>query len=321
MFNRLRILRLRVSPGCFSISWAVNFLALLSTLSLVDSSFADITIANYSDATNDRFTVDANGQSFPNFIAANFNLSGIGQTSGGLWATAISRNVVITAFHAAPGIGSTINFFVDNNPNLAPVTPTMVSGVRVGSTDLYLGVLSAPLPDAIAHFSFVQESLVGPGPVGNVSTIVSAGSLQGLNTYMFGRSPANHPVFQDQAVGRNLITGYSENVLFNGSDNDSILMIDDTFPTNSANVVQHEAYFQGGDSGGPTFVEIGGNLVLLGTNGFQFNGVDFQNVPFRGSGVNYTGNQAAFINNFIAISAVPEPSTLLLVAILSLIHI
>jgi len=132
---------------------------------------------------------------------------------------------------------------------------------------------------------------------------------------MFGRSPANHPVFQDQAVGRNLITGYSENVLFNGSDNDSILMIDDTFPTNSANVVQHEAYFQGGDSGGPTFVEIGGNLVLLGTNGFQFNGVDFQNVPFRGSGVNYTGNQAAFINNFIAISAVPEPSTLLLVAI------
>ena len=315
MINGLGSRRFSWAKHCFSLCGATNLLALLTLLMQVSTVRAAIVIANYSDATNDRFAVGSNGQSFPSFIAANFNLSGIGQTNGGQWATAISRNVVITAFHAAPGIGSTINFFADNNPSSAPVTSTLMSGVRVGSTDLYLGVLSAPLPDTISHFAFVQEPLVGPGPVGNVGTIVSAGSLQGLNTYMFGLSPADRPAFQDQAVGRNLITGYSENVLFNGSDNDSILMIDDTFPSLGPNAVQHEAYFQGGDSGGPTFVEIGGNLVLLGTNGFIFNGVDFQNVPFRGSGVNYTGNQAAFINNFIAISAVPEPTALLLVAL------
>ncbi len=38
-------------------------------------------------------------------------------------------------------------------------------------------------------------------------------------------------------------------------------------------------------------------------------------VLFYRFGVNYTGNQAEFINNFIAISAVPEPSTLLLVTL------
>lgn len=285
---------------------------------------ADIVIANYSDAANDRFAVDNQGNSFPNFIAANFNLSGIGQTSSGQWATAISRNVVITAAHAAPGIGSTINFYSDNNPNTAPVTSTLISGTRVGSTDLYLGVLSQPLPSSIVNFAYVQETLIGPGWVGNSGTIVAAGSLQGLNTYMFGRSPAAHIGSQDQAVGRNLITGYSENVSFLGNtDNDSILMIDDNFPTQGADFVQHEAYFQVGDSGGPTFVEINGELVLLGTNAFIFDGLDFQNVPFRGSGVNYTGNQAAFINNFIAINAitaVPEPSSMIMLALAGAVY-
>ncbi len=296
-------------------NWQLTLIGFLLSSFTVEFARADIVIANYTAATNDRFAVDGNGNSFPNFIAANFNLSGIGQTNAGQWATAISRNVVITAFHARPGIGSTINFYSDNNPSTASVTSTIASGTRVGSTDLYLAVLSQPLPSSIVNYSFVQESLSGPPWSGNSGTIVAAGSLQGLNTYMFGRSPASHIDSQDQAVGRNLITGYSENVAFNGTDNDSILMIDDNFPTASPDFVQHEAYFQGGDSGGPTFVEINGELVLLGTNGFIFDGVDFQNVPFRGSGVNYTGNQAAFINNFIAISAVPEPSSLLLIAV------
>ncbi len=308
MLQLARAKKLRIVPLCLST-------ALLFASIACEHVRADIVIADYTAAENDRFAVDGLGNPFPSFIAANFNLSGIGQTNSGRWATAISRNVVITAFHFAPGIGSTINFYSNNNPNTAPVTSTLASGTRVGSTDLYLGVLSQPLPSSISSFAFVQQSLVGPGPVGNTSTIVSAGSLQGLNTYMFGRSPGVYAASQDQAVGRNLITGYSENVRFNGTDNDSIMMIDDNFPTQSPDFVQHEAYFQGGDSGGPTFVEINGELVLLGTNAFIFNGTDSQNIPFRGSGVNYTGNQAAFINNFIAISAVPEPSSLLLIAV------
>ena len=145
---------------------------------------------------------------------------------------------------------------------------------------------------------------------------MDAGSFKGLIAYMFGRSPASHIDSQDQAVGRNLITGYSENVDFIGNtDSDSILMIDDVSPQQSSNFVNYEAYFQGGDSGGPTFVDINGQLVLIGTNAFIFDETDFKNTPFRGSGVNYTGNQAEFINNFVAINAVPEPSSMVLLTL------
>ncbi len=197
--------------------------------------------------------------------------------------------------------GDTVHFYPGNDANETPVIRTVVSGQKVGSTDLWVGILDSWLPSSISHYEFGDVPLSGTPPDGVNLFIEDAGIYQDLDAYVFGRSPVNQSGFRDQAVGRNRISGYSENVPFLGnSNNDSLIMFNNS--PGDADYVQYEALVQGGDSGGPMFVDINGSLVLLGTNAFLLDG----NVAF---GINYTGNQAGFLNSYIA-NAVPEPSGL-----------
>ncbi len=268
---------------------------------------AAIIIDDYSHSTNDRFTNSAN------FIAAGFNLSGIGMNSQGRWVTAISRNVVISAWHSQPT--GTVSFYPGNDPSAATVSRNIVSLQKVGSTDLAIGILDTPLPSSIVHYQMASTFFSGQAGTNNNFFISNAGGLQGLEVFLIGRSPFdeglngdNRFVINDQAVGRNRITGYSENVPFQGNrDNDALIFVRDD--RSSANYVRHEAYLQGGDSGAPAFVEINGSLVLLGTNAFIFSG---DGGALTGSGINYVGNQFAEIQNILRVNAVPEPGSLLL---------
>ena len=288
-----------------------HLIAAISLLFLAASSLhASIIIDGYTDPTNDRFS----NSSF--FELDGFDLSGIGQDGSGKWATAISRNVVISAAHFSST--GTIYFYPGNDSTEAPVTRTVVSGTKIGSTDLYVSVLSASLPNSIKHYSFATEPLSGT-PGTTPLTVANAGIYQGLNAYLFGRSPfdtesdPNREYYNDQAVGRNIVSGYSENVPFLGNTNaDAILFTRDSM--GDSNYVTYEAKFQSGDSGGPTFVDVSGELRLLGTNAFIYGSTEFE-IGGNGSGINYTGNQAAFLNNFIAINAVPEPGSLILFAL------
>jgi hypothetical protein len=248
-----------------------------------------------------------------------FDLSGVGQTNlgpGGLpsnWATAISRNVIISAYHARPNINETIHFYPGNDPSVSSVQRHVVSGVKIGGTngtDLYLGLLNAKLDSSIRSYDFAQEPLSGPPPSGGMASVVPAGIdlYQGLDAYMFGTSPFDEDSdpaddrfnFNDVAVGRNKISGYTENFPFSSNtDNDALILFHEVM--GDADFVPFEARLRGGDSGAPLFVDIDGDLRLLGTNAFLLSGD-------AGSGVNYTGNQAAAINAFI-IASVPEPSS------------
>lgn len=291
-----------MNKSCFNLFFCVSKVlrvlavsGLLVGLIGVTPSRADIIIDGYTAQTNDRFTNHAS------FIAADFNLSGVGQASNGRWATAISRNVIISANHFRPT--GTITFFETNDPNGNFVTRTVVSGIKVPNTDLYLGVLDSFLPGSIVHYSFATEPLSGPE-----GTLVSAGIYQGMNAYLFGRSPETQASNRDHAVGRNRISGYLENVDFAGnSDNDALLLIYDS--PGDPNYVDFEAYLQSGDSGGPLFVDIDGEFRLMGTNAF-INSGGINNPPVF-SGINYTGNQTEFINDFI-IQSIPEPSALVI---------
>lgn len=274
---------------------------------LCNTAPAALVVTGYTNATNDRFSND------PAFIASGFDLSGIGQAASGRWATAISRNVVITAAHFRPT--GNVYFHPGNDPSTAPVVRTIVSGSRVGSSDLYVSVLNKPLPSSIAHYSFAQEMLAGPPPVGDEAFLVSAGIYQDLNAYMFGLSPfdksldPNRSAFTDQAVGRNLISGYSENFPFQANtDNDTLILFFDGIGT--ANHVQYESRVVGGDSGAPLFVDLGGEFRLLGVNSFRFN-------DNSGSGITYTGNKTSLINGYIQFYAVPEPGTVAVMALCS----
>ena len=277
-------------------SWAI-ILVLMTTAS--EAAVID----SYTAATNDRFT--NNGTLFE---ARSFNLSGIGQTSAGGWATLISPNVVVSAFHAKPSTDSVINFYPSNDPMSNVVQRTVTStNVRVGSTDLWIGVLDSNVPDTIRPYSYANVFLIGTAPGATVDFVVTdAGVFQNVNAYMVGRSPESFPPNQSQAIGRNKITGFAENAKFGSSDNDSLIMAYDAM--GSSDYVTFETRLVSGDSGAPFFVESNGNLLLLGTNAFR---IDIGTTPV-GSGINYIGNQSSFISDFVAINAVPEPSSLFL---------
>ncbi len=273
---------------------------------------ADIIIDAYTNATNDRFSNNSA------FVASTFNLSGVGQATDGRWATAISNNVVISAAHFAPG--GTIFFYPGNDPAATPVTRQLVSAEIVGQSDIWVAVLDQPLPSNIAFYPIANQPLSAP-PSSMTNLIVeNAGPYQGLNAYMFGLSPFDTTIsgddrfaYNDQAVGRNRISGYAENVPVNSVNSDSLVMYFDS--STSADFVTHEAFFQSGDSGGPTFVEISGQLVLVGTNSFVGT-VNLGGVDTGVSGINYLGNQASAIQNFIQMNAVPEPTVSVLIALM-----
>ena len=266
---------------------------------------AAIIIDGYTPATNNRFSNSVS------FIALQFDLSGIGQTSSGRWATLISPNVVVSANHFPPGAGAVINFYANNNPASAAVqrTVSVTPGktVQVPNTDLWLGVLESNVPSSIRSYEYANTFLSGPSPNAQGFVTVNAGVFQNANAYMFGLAPGVEQALQSQAVGRNRISGYAENVAsFPSTDNDSLLLDYDR-PAN-ANYVQFESHVVVNDSGAPLFIENNGNLLLLGTNAFQLSA----NGIVTGSGINYIGNQSAFISNFVSINAVPEPSSICL---------
>ncbi len=303
---------------------AIALLLLPSVMGFLSrQAAADIVIDGYSDAANDRFTND------PGFVMSSFDVSGVGQVGlpdnvtpaqSGIesrWATAISRNVVISANHFRPvytdpndSLGETINFYAGNDPGLSPVSRTVTSWLRVGATDIWLGVLNANLPNEIAHYQIADRFLSGsPG------VFSSAGDYAGLNAYLFGRSPKSNAVDQDQAVGRNRVTAFIENSGVLGSNSDVLAFDFDQF--GDADHVTHEAHFVGGDSGGPTFVEFQNELILLGTNIFVYEDPNTNEV--LGSAVNYVGNQKSFIDDFIALNAVPEPGNAMIILLGSLV--
>lgn len=261
----------------------------IACYSLHSSGHCAIIIDGYTAATNDRFSNNSA------FIGSAFNFSGVGQTGAGLWATAISNNVILSAAHFAPS--GNVFFYSDNNPASTPVIRSIQFGQKIPGTDLYIARLQDALPTSIQFYSYATEFLT-----------TNAGIYQNMVAFMVGRSPTSHPDNQSQAVGQNRISAYSENEPFLGNtDADMIYLNRD--PSSSVDWVPYEAYLQGGDSGGPLFVAMGGQLRLLGTNA----GITTE-APFL-SAINYTGNQASFINNFVNINAVPEPSSVLLVGL------
>lgn len=273
---------------------------------VVGNVSADILIDNFTDATNDRFTNSAS------FIGLGQDFSGVARSAGNRWGTLISNNVIISADHAQP-VG-TFEFYPGNDPTQAPVVRTLMPGVKqqIGSSDLFLHVLASPVPSSINVYDFATEAISAP-PY-NMSTnggLHTAGSFQNEMAYLFGISETvRGNTVVDQAVGRNRISGYIENLPFGtNTDNDSLVLIYDE--SSDSDYLQYEARLQAFDSGAPLFIERNGDLLLLGINSFSDGaGGAFTGVPRPSSGITYTGNLTDEINTFIATHAVPEPGSL-----------
>jgi hypothetical protein len=251
-----------------------------------------ITIDSFSTDTNDRFDNDGS------FVLNGFDLSGVGFSSDGRWGTLVSNNVFISANHLHPSVGQTLTFHATNDPNGAPITRTVTSGQRIGTTDLWVGVLSAPVTGSYTSYSLQTADIAN-------SAAFSGSLLDGATGYMVGRSSTNWASnVHDIAVGTNVFDAWVEDSTAGGSTDDALSAIYQFGPNDTT----YEALLQGGDSGAPLFVISGSDLVLTGVN-WWVGTAEISATTYDLSGFSYVGNYDVEISNFISANAVPEPST------------
>lgn len=230
--------------------------AVITALALASAN-ADIQIEGYQSEVHDRFVNDRMGETF---VGDGFDWSGVGKRINGAsfsnWATLISDQFFVSANHAKPGVGSIVRFWEDNDLGGAHHDRTVVSGQRIGSTDLWVGRLDSVLPGTIAHYEI---------PTSLITTLTSdAGCLDSYaNTEVFTVGIRGERNF---AIGKNRYDVGDETSERNG-DFTAVGFIED-LDADTNFIDDHESFLQGGDSGAPSFQVNGGNLELVGIHSY-----------------------------------------------------
>jgi len=319
-------------PRKFSIV-AINIITLL-VLSVL-SKGADV--ANHSAVTNDRFANDVA------FIANGFDLSGVGRTSDGNWATRIGDNYYLTAEHFRPANGETVTFFGSNSPVASSYSYQTAGGFQIAGTDLWLGYFNSSIDSSIATYGYnttAANSLTDAGinqtsvyMLGNSTTLDAAYGGPGKLTDMVVAENRAESWFE---TGTNTVqapevtnnfpsnAGWDQIVTFNN------LAVDD----NGFTQRMYEGQLQNGDSGSPLFTVVAGQLhiegiayaVVTGGGGLTGNFVDgfgpggnpFDPFEQREASLyTYTGSLSNDLATAITMvpDSVPEPSQVTLLVI------
>jgi hypothetical protein len=243
------------------------------------------------------------------FIGAGLDFSGV--SAGGPWATMISPQYFITAYHWPANSRSTLTFYEGNTTASGGHTYDVDTSFHFDATyngqpaDVYVGRLTAPIPaaDRIAFYP--------------VLSLPSASDYVGMTIYNYGNP---------NLVGRNVISKvepYAE------SGENGIGMF---YNYDVPGVGPDETYLIGGDSGGPSFAVVGGKLALLGehfsnfgTSGLLPGGQIYGGAPEAsdGSWWSVDGFVPAYLDQLNAVlpidqqvtTVVPEPCTALLLVV------
>jgi hypothetical protein len=243
------------------------------------------------------------------FIGAGLDFSGV--STGGPWATMISPQYFITAYHWPATSASTLTFYEGNTTTSGGHTYSVDTGFGFDATyngqpaDVYIGRLTAPIPaaDHIAHYP--------------VLTLPNTSDYVGKTIYNYGNP---------NLVGRNVISKvapYAE-----GGEIGMSMFFNYDVP----GVGPDETYLIGGDSGCPSFAVVNGKLALLGehfstygTSSLMPNGEYDGGAPKAsdGSWWSVDGFLPAYLDQINAIlpanqkltTVVAEPSTALLLII------
>lgn len=253
-------------------------------------SWSAINIDAFTTLKNDRFANDAQ------FIMSQFDLSGVAIADNGRFVTMISNNVFISAHHFYPSNGSSVTFYATNDSAGGSAIRTVQSSQRIGTTDIRIGILSAPLSSAYKAYNFSTEDITSFSTGPNAFT---RSDIYLQNAYILGRSPSAFSTSQDLAVGRNVIDNFSNVTISGTTDLSAISTVNNSGDTN---YVTHEAQLTVGDSSAPMFIDDGnGGLTMVGTNWFIGNdGTNDIN------GQSYLGIYDTEIQNYIDANAVPE---------------
>ncbi|MFO7908330.1 MAG: PEP-CTERM sorting domain-containing protein [Pirellulaceae bacterium] len=259
-----------------------------------------IEIDDFTSAENDRFAND------PSFVMNDYDLSGVGRSNDGRWATLVSRNVFVSAdhFHPKTDGSARVTFSLTNDPDdETTVTRTVARGQRIDSSDIWMGVLETALPEGYAVYDFATEDIAN-------ETEFGASVYNGENAYMFGRSP-NFSGTEDVAVGRNVLDGWRDNMSAAGTTDDALT----ADVERGASDVPYEALLEGRDSGAPMFVDDADanfDLRLVGSNWIVEETVgSSSNV----NGFAYFGNYDQQMQQVIDSHPIPEPGSLALLSL------
>lgn len=236
---------------------------------------AAILIQGGTAEANFRFMNDAQ------FIGGGFNLSGIARSPSNTWGTLVGPSVFLSANHYRPGIGQTLVFYEGNDPTGPSVTRTVVAGQRLGSSDVWAGILDSPVP------SNIHPLPVYTLPIAS-ETAFSTSPLAGLEVFMVGRSDDINASTTNMAFGRNVLDRW-------WTDHDSSgAAIGATFDTRPNKAVDYEAILRTYDSGAPVLGVIDGVLTILGFNWFIA-----ESTFVSYSGFSYVGNQASAVDSLL----------------------
>ncbi|MCP5537019.1 MAG: PEP-CTERM sorting domain-containing protein [Akkermansiaceae bacterium] len=264
-----------------------------------------IEIQGHSAAENDRFADD------PSFIGAAYDWSGVGRATtgtagkGGHWATMISSNVFLSANHYYPGTETSLYFYPDNDAGSSPVVRTITGGQRIGTSDLWIGTIDSALPNTISYYNWANQSL-------NVATYALS-MVADENALTAGITSTATGYGADKrtsmAVGRNVIDQFLT-LTVAGTTAPALRTLEEI--SGDTGLVSYESQLASGDSGGPLFIDDGGELLLVGIN-WAIGQVDIDLHPTRedlrdASYYSYVGNYATEIQNYVDAHAVPEPS-------------
>ncbi len=231
-------------------------LGLFSAVSRADLYLQGIGTDHELDSTNDRFYSGSDEA----FIGQGYDWSGVGENSAGQWATMISPSYFISANHYHPSPGDVVTFYSGNSTSSPSYSFTVASGVEIGTSDLYLGKLSTPIPaaDDIATYP--------------IWTLPTLSDYTGMNMFIYGTP---------NKVGLNTIALASSTQVYY------------TFSTTGGDGPD-TAYLMSGDSGAPSFGYANGQLAVIGVHW-----TNSGSTPFNGATCSDT-NVAAYISQLEA---------------------
>lgn len=216
------------------------------------------------------------------FIGDSYNWSGVGMDTNGIyWATMISPSYFVSAVHWHSPPGDTLTFWSSTNKNISE-TRLVDGGQAIAGSDLWLGHLSTPVD------SLVRPVAINGNPLAHGDVL-----------YMYGLDSSNI-----MRMGRNQFENYTT-VSLGGSTGKVLFFQYDTPP---AGLGTDEALVQGGDSGGPTFSIVNGQVGIDGLHWALGGTIGYDTfVPNYIDALN-----AAMIGEQVVVIGVPEPSSLIM---------
>jgi hypothetical protein len=221
---------------------AIALAATIASLAAADMFLQGIAGDHAISARSDRFYTGADRA----FVGEAFDWSGVGRSSNGAWITMISPTHFVSANHYHPNAGDTITFFEGNTlvgRSHAYTVDSFGYDTSYGgqSSDLWLGRLTTPL---------VAKHRIATYPV---LALGSDGAYTDMFMYAYGYpnrvgTSRIGAIVDDFEIGRTRTMRF----WFHATEGTG------TGPT--------DCHLIGGDSGGPSFVLVGGRLALVGVH-------------------------------------------------------